>query len=593
MGSAISAAGDRMRVARIVFLLWACFIARGAFYCAILPLWEGFDEYAHFGYVQYITTGRGWLVLPGAGNTREVERSMALVPMPWTLRSDAPPHDTQESYWRLPADERQSRERELMALPHSMAGQDAAGFVPIESQQPPLNYWLMAAFYPMLAGLSLPARVGALRLLNVLLASVAVPAVWITARRTFDAIEGSAGGSRRVATAVTAVLALMPEVFFDAARVANSGLSLFLYSLLAVLCLRILDGKRGAVLWAGGVLGLGLLSKAFFLAAVPVAAGAIVWAILKGRARVQSAMASLGLAAAISGWWYVRNLRVTGSLSGVLQDAALRHLPIAERLRHIPDVNWRAALDSTFLSHIWFGDWSFLQLRAWIYHVFALLAVVALAGLVVAWARHAAARGALSTLAAIYGFFCAGLAYHVLITYLANGISSTAGWYLCALAVPETVLAAAGLRALAPPRIRAYVVGGVALAFALLDLYGMLFVALPYYTGVIGHRPNGSLESFHWTALAHTGFGEVLRRLAVNKAAAVGQALIAAGGCAYLAATGTLAALGLTAEARGHRRRPSSRMRKFEVLVRDCFFRSAFPRDLAAPKLGRVGGYGA
>jgi len=513
-------------------------MARGLFYCIALPLWEGFDEPAHYAYVQYIALGRGWLVGPETRPSREVERSVELVPMPWILRSEPPPHETYESYFRLPLDERRRRERELAALPRALSTQDAVTFARFESQQPPLNYWLMAPLYGLLRADTVPERVFWLRILNLLLASAAVPAAWVAARRVF--------GKQGVAVAAAALVALMPEVLFDAARVANSGLTIALYSALAVLCVGIVEGRPRAPLWAGLVLGLGLLTKAFFLTAVPALGMLLVWAVWKRRARLGSAAAALGTAAAISAWWYVRNIRITGSLSGNVQDAALRNMALSERLRHIADVSWLTALDSTFFTHIWFGGWSFLQLRAWIYHVMAILAVLALLGLAITWIRRQPAREHLSALAALYFFFCAGVAYHVLMTRLANGISSSAGWYLCAVVVPEVVLAAAGLRALAPGRIRKWAVGGVAVAFALIDLYGMLLVALPYYAGFTVHKPGGSLEALHWAAVAAAGFGEVLRRIATNKPDWIGPAVVAVTGCAYVAATAALGVVALT-----------------------------------------------
>src|SRR5207247_57941 len=112
--------------------------------------------------------------------------------------------------------------------------------------------------------------------------------------------------------------------------------------------------------------------------------------------------------------------------------------------------------------------------------------------------RREPARRHLAVLAMLYALFCGGVAYHVLLTYLANGFSSSAGWYLCAVIVPEIVLAVAGLRAIAPRAVRSHVIRIVAIALALLDLYGLLFVAIPYYTGLIGHKPNGFLEGFNF-----------------------------------------------------------------------------------------------
>jgi hypothetical protein len=38
----------------------------------------------------------------------------------------------------------------------------------------------------------------------------------------------------------------------------------------------------------------------------------------------------------------------------------------------------------------------------------------------------------------------------------------------------------------------------LALAF---DLYTVHFALAPYYSGLIRHRPNGTLEAYHWTSL--------------------------------------------------------------------------------------------
>ncbi|HJZ97897.1 MAG TPA: glycosyltransferase family 39 protein [Candidatus Solibacter sp.] len=515
---------------RWLLAIWLCFLGRGLFCCLAIPLWEGFDEYSHFSYVQHVDRG-AWLIHSGARATREVEHSIEIVPMPWTLRGQPPPHETYESYWRLPPEVRRARERELFALTPS-AG-DALSTLPSESQQPPLSYWLMAMLYNFVAGLSLPAQVLALRLLNLLLTSAAIPAAWMAARRVFP-------DAPTLATGIAALVALFPEMMFDGARVSNSALSIALFSAFAVLGLDVLDARRHAAIWLGASLGLGLLTKGFFLGAVPVFVALLAWTLWKRTLKVRDAIASLALAAAIPGWWYVHNLRTTGSFSTSIQEANLHGMPLFERLRHIRDVHWFAALDSTFFSHIWFGGWSFLQLRAWIYHVFALLAVLAIIGLAIAWRRRDPRRDHLALLATIYALFCVGIAYHVLLTYLANGISSSAGWYLCSVIVPETVLFVAGFRAYASRAINA-----LPAALAILDVYGLLFVALPYYTGLTAHKSNGFLEAFNLQRLTALRLAEIPRRLAANHSA--GPVVIAVAGVLYLAATWFLVFAAITA----------------------------------------------
>jgi hypothetical protein len=66
-------------------LIWACFLVRLFFYCATIPLWEGFDEYAHFAYVQQLATNRA---IPGRNTPipASVVDSLRLAPLPWTLK---------------------------------------------------------------------------------------------------------------------------------------------------------------------------------------------------------------------------------------------------------------------------------------------------------------------------------------------------------------------------------------------------------------------------------------------------------------------------------------------------------------------------
>jgi len=71
----------------------------------------------------------------------------------------------------------------------------------------------------------------------------------------------------------------------------------------------------------------------------------------------------------------------------------------------------------------------------------------------------------------------------------------------------EILLAGAGLMVLAPKLIRSRVPCALAAGFALLDLYGMIFVALPYYTGLIVHKSNGFLAAFD---PARLGLSELL-----------------------------------------------------------------------------------
>jgi hypothetical protein len=76
--------------------------------------------------------------------------------------------------------------------------------------------------------------------------------------------------------------------------------------------------------------------------------------------------------------------------------------------------------------------------------------------------------------------------------------------------------------------------------FAALDLFAMHAVAIPYYTGLIRHKPNGALESLHGAALHGIGLSEVLHRIAAFKAPTLSVPTVFILWIGYLAGTAML-----------------------------------------------------
>jgi 4-amino-4-deoxy-L-arabinose transferase-like glycosyltransferase len=504
----------------------ALFLLRGVFYCALFPLWEGFDEYSHFAFVQHVAEMGS---LPLAAQTRvsrEIEESLKLVPLPWLLRDLPPPHLTHDAYWRLPEQERSRRQDELRSMPADWSRQPAGRELLIyEAQQPPLYYWLLAPALRLASNMALPARVMFLRLLSMLLASISIPLAFFAAERVF--------GDRRIAVGITALIAVMPELMVDVCRVGNDSLGLLVYSLLIYQILRFIDdpGRRPAAILLGLILGLGLLTKAYFLTGVAALCAILACTVLFNRRSCKNAVAhgilALGLAALTSGWWYWRNRALTETWSGLMQDVELRKVSPVDLFRNIPRVDWRAAFDSTFFSHIWFGNWSFLQVRSWIYHSYRDLALLSLLGILIliaaSWLKQCARftfvarRDYLLPIILIYASFWLGLSYHILITFTASGSSSSAGWYLYGVIVAEILVFAAGLFALLPARLRPWILPVTTASFALLDLYTVHFLFVPYYAGLIAHRTNGALAAFVATSVRREDLWSIFSRLVANK----------------------------------------------------------------------------
>jgi 4-amino-4-deoxy-L-arabinose transferase-like glycosyltransferase len=483
-------------------VLWACFLARLLFYSAMLPLWEGYDEWAHFAVVRQMAVGGRLLVSRDAPIPRDVEASLQLAPVPWELRSLPAPAVTQDEYWKLAPEERARRQSALRTIPASWGTEDGAGALQAyEALQPPLYYWVMAPVLWVFRGSGLLAQVLALRWFSSLLASLTVPLVFLLGLEVWD--------DSGIALASAAVAAVMPGLALDVARVANDSLAVSLFTLLTWLAVKAvrrgMDLKLAAAI--GFVLGLGLLTKAYFLTAIP-ALLAVGWL---GRRRLPDLLRilpAIGIGIVIAGWWYVRNLRTTGTLSGLSEAVMLRRMGAIEMVRKATAINWLKAADSIFFSHLYFGGWSSLTVRSWMYHIFYIGILAAAIGIF-----RIVRRPAIAALLAVYLSFWLGQLYNVVMLYLSKGLPGSMGWYMYAVVGAEVTLCVAGLRSLLPRRLLPWIPAtGVAL-FGLLDFYTLHAVAIPYYTGMIRHRANGSLEALHWAGLQSVGIGQAADRL--------------------------------------------------------------------------------
>lgn len=480
-------------------MLWACFLARLLFYSAMMPLWEGYDEWAHFAVVRQVAYGGRLLGARDAPVPRDVEESLRFAPVPWEMRSLGAPSVIRDEYWQLPLGERARRESALRNMPVEWNRDDGTGAQKAyEALQPPLYYWLMApALWVFRTGPF--GQVFALRVLSSLVASFVVPLVFLIGLEVW--------GERRAAMGSAAVVALMPGLAIDVARVSNDCLAVVLFTLFTWTMLR---NSRAT----GGVLGLGLLTKAYFLTAVPALMIAW-WSAWGKRLRLPLLVAAL-----VSGWWYVRNLRTTGTLAGLSESVMLRGMGAGEMARRAAAIHWVKAVDSILLSHLYFGGWSSLTVRSWMYHLFYVAIALAVVGL-----ARAVRQPAVRCLMILYLCFWLGQLYNVVLLAISKGLEGSMGWYMYAVVGAEVVLCVTGLRGLVPERTKRWVPAVGAALFALFDLYTVHAVAIPYYTGMIRHRANGSLEALHWAAWRGVGTGGAVERLAVFVPSAVLVAL--------------------------------------------------------------------
>jgi hypothetical protein len=397
--------------------IWLAFLVRGAFYCNLIPLWEGFDEWGHYAFVEHLRLHPGTLPRTTDGVTEEIRQSVQSAP----IRHEA-------------------------SDPMTLS----------EAQQPPLYYWILSIPNRIWTANDISTRVHRLRLVSVLIASLTIPLAWLAALELFS--------SRALALSVCALIAAMPGLMIDIARIGNESLAIALGSWLILLLLR----KNAPAL--GIALGLGLLTKAYFLAFIP---------ILIFRRRIYS----LGVALGIGGWWYWRNFRLTGTWTGEIMDVAATRAGWMAKLAAVGKIHWLRVLDVALWTHIWTGAWSFFTVRSWMYRVFevvfATVAIAIVLGLVMR--PMGRFKGKLALLVSLEGLFALAISYQALGIFLAKNLSLGAGWYFYALVVDEALLLASGMLILAGRRRVLFAMGFLIVLFAALDVYSAIFVLARHY----------------------------------------------------------------------------------------------------------------
>jgi hypothetical protein len=537
-----SATDPRRLRALLVGLIWLCFLAKAAFYSSFLPLWEGPDEYAHFAFVQYLAATHS-LPPTKATVSREVSESLQLAPVPWTIRRP-PLWVAQDDFWRLAPAAREEREKLLSAMPRAWATQPAKPQELLyEAQQPPLAYLLFWLPYAAFENSDIATRVWVLRIAGSMIASLAIPLGFLIGARTLRSPWQAIG--------VAAVIASMPQLMLNVTHVSNEPLAVFFGTLCVLILISLPDRLHRPVphaLMLGIAFGCALLTKAYFLALVPAIAAiyAALWLRNRENTRrvVLHAVVTVSSALAIAGWWYARNVMLGGTLSGEQTDVAAQQSGIS-LTQAITHANWLHAVDFALISHIWWGGWSFLVVRTWMYRVIEAVLLAGLAGLALRLVRTRgdAMSRRLAICAALAGCFWIGPAYLAMVTYRVRGSAESFGYYAYCLVAAEAVCLVAGTSALLPPKWARFAVPAMVTCFALLEVFGVIFLLMPYYAGFTAHTAQGSVRAMHLGLLQGGGFSRLFLNLTAFKPLALSGPVLEGLCAAFLLAAAGIAAI--------------------------------------------------
>src|SRR5215217_12188 len=100
----------------LALALLAYGLLNATLYTGLLPLWEGFDEPFHYGYVQQIRERRAFPRMGETTLSKEVWGSIGLVPVSHIVRRNIPGTITFGDYFRMSGEERSSLRAKLHAI---------------------------------------------------------------------------------------------------------------------------------------------------------------------------------------------------------------------------------------------------------------------------------------------------------------------------------------------------------------------------------------------------------------------------------------------------------------------------------------------
>lgn len=420
----------RGRSGSLTGLYFFALLALGVGYLAILPPFEGFDETAHLSSIREIAaTGAP----PAYGKSRmdalvDAYAGPTPYPAPGTPIAGAPSY---ASFFADPAFAAEFVARHR--APRAGAEPYAPGeWLNWQAQHPPLYYAVLVPFEYATRGMSLVAQLFVLRSLSYLMA---IGGVWFA----FAAARMHAPDDARAHTiGFLAYPLVLPMFFPEFARLGNDSLCLLLAGIAAWLYakLRLFPARRRWPVLLGLALGLGALTKAFFL---PMTAAILVhFGISTARATgfrparrwIDPALVAC-VFAAVGGFWYVRNWFLFGDAVGGNDALVLAAQGgIAANLAGgFPVIEFLRGFASVFMSWSWAGTWSLIRPPLW-FHVPLLLFTLWLSAVWMSALRKRPIDDPAWIAVWLVLLFGAGLAHHIVVMLALIGKGGTPGWYL-------------------------------------------------------------------------------------------------------------------------------------------------------------------
>jgi len=291
------------------------FLFLGVGYISITPPFEGFDEVAHLSSIWEMESNS----IPRYG-VSSIDRHLANYPGPVPFKSGKPPFDSGGVGYKNFFDDQQ-RVDDFKKYVNSNFHKT---FNPVgihegknwEAQHPFLYYLLLSRVSPVFKQFGVLGYIFSLRLLSFMLVISGLILICMMINNLTNEKD------RALAKLGLALYPLViPEVFFDLARIGNDSLC-FLFTCSTAYFLQKTESNLNSSMISailGIILGLGLMTKALFL---PISFAVLIFYFLNDlnirnyKQKILNVFIAGIFLFCIAGWWYLRNYLNYGSLTG-------------------------------------------------------------------------------------------------------------------------------------------------------------------------------------------------------------------------------------------------------------------------------------
>ena len=509
----------------IIFLLIGN-LCLGISHVAMLPPWEGFDETAHYSYLQQIADIG---TLPRLGKDRlsgDVERYRAFAPIPY---SGTPPMEnnggfTYKSFFEASPDIVQRGYEHVHIRPNEPRHYTEGAGLNWQSQHPPLYYFVLSLIYSRTQHLSWSEQILILRLISYLFAWMALIVGIYSCFVMIQKKTETASVAYWAALGIAIWPILFPAWFPDMARLGNDSLCALIMALVWFVCVKVYVNKvsLGYSLALGVLLALGCLTKAFF---VPVTVGVLgFWCFrywkLAGKQFIRTRLVHLSLIPIlilfIAGWWYIANLYENGTVPGsieviMLRDAGGLLKGLQENFSIVAWLRGHLVLITTLS---WCSSWSWVRPPYIFLAPMVFIVVLVFISYVISLRRFDVKSifwlPAWCILPTLLGF-----SYHVLLRVALTGEGKgTSGYYLNFLVVPLGVALGVGFGALWVKRAFRIMASVLAL-YAIILSVGTTWAQILLFSGITFKAGSSKFYQLPETMPPLLGLPDALVRLKV------------------------------------------------------------------------------